>query len=348
MSDLSLDIRFISTISSSLPLFSWQRYGEVASFRCILCGDSKKDKTKTRGFFYPDKHRLGMEYKCHNCGESMKFWYFLKTQFPEYYKEYRLEKFKNAPDKTKTTPAPPMPKKEPPVKKEVVKFKSNPEWIYISELPDSHKAKVYCVERGLTNAQMSKIVYADSFSVWVDKYIGVCDSEVPDNARLVFPFIDENGECYGAQGRVFYPSSDKDRFRIAMQFDSKKGKLFGLERLNLKLPVLVVEGVIDSLFLPNCIAICGGDINESFKTISKDIYVILDNEPRSVDTVNRMRKAIEMGFRVVFWNIDTKYKDINDMVFKGKMTTREIIRHIYENSYAGAQAKAKMTFWKRT
>ena len=44
-------------------------------FRCPLCGDSKKNKLKKRGYFY---RRTGSFY-CFNCGTSMTGYAFLKA-----------------------------------------------------------------------------------------------------------------------------------------------------------------------------------------------------------------------------------------------------------------------------
>jgi len=350
MSDLALDSKYLGIIASSLPLFKWVRLGRIARCRCIICGDSRKDKTKTRGFFYTDKNSAGLHYKCHNCSISMSFSYFLKTQFPEEYKEYRLEAYRTSGNRPVYTPKEePAPEVTPVVTPEVkpVRTQKKYDWRYVSELMPDHPAKQYCIGRGMTDKQMSKIVYAKNFRDWVATHIGEVEKEPPWDERLIFPFIDENGLCFGAQGRKFVPCEDRDRFKSAMSVNAKLGKVFGLERINKDSPVIVVEGVVDSLFLPNCVAICGGDINDFFKTLSKKVFVVLDNEPRSKDTVARMEKAINDGFTVVFWDIDTKFKDINDMILKGGMTPKDIIKHIAEHSYSGVRAKAKLAFWKK-
>ncbi len=342
---LSLDSQYLSEISIYLPLFKWQRGGQVAACRCIICGDSKKDQTKTRGFFYPDEDRTYLRYKCHNCGASMKFSFFLKSNFNETYRDYCLEKFK---DRHKKKPVEKVEEQKPIEVPQETKDKprNKPHWIYVSYLEDNHPAKQYCISRGLSEKHMRRIVYSDCFQKWAYDNIGELELSPPKGPRLIFPFIDENGECYGAQGRIFIETDKSSRFTSAMKKDSKKGKVFGLERVNKTLPVIVVEGVIDSILLPNCIAICGGDMNKEFKNISENVIVALDNEPRSKDTINRTEKAIDMGFRVVIWPLDSKLKDINDMIKSG-MTVRDILKIIAENSFSGLKAKAKLTFWKK-
>lgn len=341
---LSLDSKYLSEISIYLPLFKWQRSGQVAACRCIICGDSKKDQTKTRGFFYPDEDRSCLRYKCHNCGASMKFSFFLKSNFNETYRDYCLERFR---DRHKRTPKIKEPVKViEPSQEPVQEGPKKAHWIYVSFLEDTHPAKQYCVSRGLSEKHMRRIVYSDCFQRWAFDNLGELDSIPPKGPRLIFPFIDENGECYGAQGRVFTDTDKSSRFKSAMKKGSKRGKIFGLETVNKTLPVIVVEGVIDSILLPNCIAICGGDINKEFKNLSDTVIVALDNEPRSKDTINRTEKAIDMGFRVVIWPLDSRLKDINDMIKSG-MTVRDILKIIAENSFSGLKAKAKLTFWKK-
>lgn len=348
MSDFSLDIKYLGSISSHLPLFKWQRYGEVARCRCILCGDSKRDKTKTRGFFYPNEHRTGLQYKCHNCGEPMSFWFFLKKEFPGEYREYRLEQYRGKGGRTERFVDPdPDPIEEVTQEPDSVQTKLKHDWTYVSDLFPEHPARTYCLGRGLSEAHLKRIVYTSNFNDWAAKNIGECLIPPPRDERLVFPFFDEGGRCYGAQGRVFYPCDANSRFKTAMLKDTKLGKVFGLERLNKDSPVIVVEGVIDSLFLPNCVAICGGDINDFFKSLSEKVYVVLDNEPRSRDTIKRMEKAISDGFTVVIWGIDTRFKDINDMIAKGGMSVRDIIKHIANNSLSGTRARTKLAFWKK-
>lgn len=352
MSYLQTDLRFLSEIAGYLPKFKWIKAGRIARCRCIICGDSQKDKTKTRGFFfvYDGEDGEALVYKCHNCGVSLSFGHFLKEEFPDIYRDYRLEHFRGgkveklSSFKPKTEPV--QTPRITPVQTPVI-TSNKYDWQYVSDLGPNHPAKIYCIGRGMTPVQMSKIVFTYNFRDWTEKYIGKVDVLPPKDSRLIFPFIDANGTCYGAQGRAYTEVASHERFRSAMKEGAKEGKVFGLERIDPTKPVIVVEGVIDSLFLPNCIAICGGDISDRFLSLSDTVFVALDNEPRHPDTVNRMEKAISLGYRVVFWEIDTKYKDINDMVLKAKMPTKDILRHIVEKSLSGSRAQLKFKFWKK-
>ena len=86
-----VDSKFIGLVSSRLEKFKRVK-SNLYNFRCPICGDSKKNKSKTRGYLYNVK--ANTNFKCHNCGASMSFNNFLKQIDPAVQKQYALEKFK--------------------------------------------------------------------------------------------------------------------------------------------------------------------------------------------------------------------------------------------------------------
>ena len=87
-----VDSKFIGLISSRLGKFKRVK-NTLYNFRCPICGDSKKNKSKTRGYLYAVK--ANTNFKCHNCGASMSFNNFLKQVDPVIHKQYTMEKFKS-------------------------------------------------------------------------------------------------------------------------------------------------------------------------------------------------------------------------------------------------------------
>ena len=87
-----IEIKYINLLSPRLEKFK-QKAQFLWNFRCPLCGDSQKNKNKTRGFIYMMKGDFF--YKCHNCGASTLFPKFLEMLDVALYKEYRMEKFKD-------------------------------------------------------------------------------------------------------------------------------------------------------------------------------------------------------------------------------------------------------------
>ena len=86
-----IDSKFVGLVSSRLEKFKRVK-ANLFNFRCPICGDSKKNRTKTRGYIYAVK--INTNFKCHNCGSSMSFNNFLKQIDPSLQKQYAMEKFK--------------------------------------------------------------------------------------------------------------------------------------------------------------------------------------------------------------------------------------------------------------
>ena len=74
-----VDSKFIGLISPRLQKFKKIK-SDLYNFRCPICGDSQKNKSKTRGYLYGVK--ADVNFRCHNCGASMTFSNFLKTLDP--------------------------------------------------------------------------------------------------------------------------------------------------------------------------------------------------------------------------------------------------------------------------
>ena len=86
-----LDDKYLGLISPRLEKFKKVRAG-VYNFRCPYCGDSQKHKNKARGYIYQNK--TDYNFKCHNCGMTRSFTYFLKDRDRPLYDEYVMERYK--------------------------------------------------------------------------------------------------------------------------------------------------------------------------------------------------------------------------------------------------------------
>lgn len=285
-------------------------------------------------------------FKCFNGCKSTPFNAFVKNNYPALYSEYKLDILR---EKTGST------------SKKVESDNINTSTIVndqadtivrydisIDTLSEDHEARKYIQERKIPEVAFSRILYTDNFQDWVmnvlkaTKYSG---NRLPDDKRILLPLKDRKGNIFGVQGRSLDPNS-KARY-ITVKKHDKYPKIFGLENIDDTKPILSVEGPIDSLFLPNCIAFCGGDVNVPINVPPENVYVILDNEPRSKDTVIRMRNAIQKGYNVMFWNVPTQFKDINDMIKKGGYSVRDILKMIKHDSRRGAAATVSLSLWKR-
>ena len=86
-----IDVKYINLLSPRLEKFKKVK-PNLYNCRCPLCGDSKRNKTKARGYFYQIKNNTN--YKCHNCGVNISLSNMLKEVDPVMQKEYVFEKFK--------------------------------------------------------------------------------------------------------------------------------------------------------------------------------------------------------------------------------------------------------------
>ena len=119
-------------------------------------------------------------------------------------------------------------------------------------------------------------------------------------------------------------------------------KIYGLDTIDTRQPIYIIEGPFDSTFVKNSVAMCGADIDiGSFGW--RDYIWVLDNEPRNREIVGRISKAIDRGDKVVIWPPSIKQKDINDMVLSG----HDVQKVIESNVYQGLQANLKFTTWKK-
>ena len=69
-----IDIQYINLIGTKIDKFHKVR-DNLWCGRCPICGDSKKDKTKTLPHIYETKMGAKTDYavKCHNCAYSTSF-----------------------------------------------------------------------------------------------------------------------------------------------------------------------------------------------------------------------------------------------------------------------------------
>ena len=333
-----IDQKYINLCTSRVEKFKKVR-DNLWNFRCPICGDSRKHKNKARGFVY--RKKASFFYKCHNCGVGLTFNNFLKHIDHGLYTEYRVEKYKEGETQGNT----PIPDKSP-FKFEAPKFdksmnKHLDNLSKFSDLKEDHPALSYVKNRKIPKEHWDKLYLADKFYEWSNSIFPEKFKSINiDYPRLVIPFFDKSGEIFAYQGRAF--GKEEPRY-ITLKIVSEKEKIYGLERINYDSHVYVVEGPLDSLFIDNCIAVAGADLN-LLELNPNSTTVIYDNEPRNKHTVERMFKSVDKNYHVVVWPQDLKQKDINDMYLSG---IEDVKSFIDEHSYQGLEAYLKINQWKK-
>ena len=320
-----IDTKYINLISSKLSKFKKVKT-DLYNFRCCLCGDSQKNKNKTRGYFYAVKNNTN--FKCHNCGASLSFNNFLKTIDPTLHQEYSMEKFKEGFTGKNFVV------EEPKNNFEVPKFNQK---IDLPRASQNQLSKKYLEDRKLNP---DKFFYAEKFKEWTNTKIKTFDetSLKYEESRIVIPLY-YNKNLIGFQGRALKPSKIK---YITIMLDEESPKVYGYDTIDKSQPVYVLEGPFDSSFVKNSIAMCGSDLDLKHLNISHPVYVY-DNEPRNKEIHSRMSKKIKQGYSIVIWPSFIKEKDINDMILSG-LDVQSVLE---SNTCSGLEAKLKFTTWKK-
>jgi len=338
-----IDKKFVNFVGASLEKFAWKK-DTLASCRCPICGDSSKNKNKTRGFFFVNKNKYF--YKCHNCGVSCNLYGFLEKVSPSLCKEYSLEVWKDG-DGLKTKK-----KTEPVVAIKKIKKKYTIELPSVSELPPNHPCRTFVELRKIPRTAWKYLYYAEDFGTWARTINSESADALEQSSRLVIPIVNEKGELVGAQGRALSVTGDRNARKTARYITIKtegqehKG-WFGLDRVDTG-TIYVVEGPLDSLFIPNCVAMIGlsDALNVPSHLKSRSLVYLIDNEPRNEAVVITIGKLLDQDKKVCIWPDHIKHKDLNDMIMAG-MSEKELLQTIKENTVSGLLGKIKFNNWKK-
>ena len=279
------------------------------------------------------KIKNNFTYKCHNCGVGRSLANFLRDQDTHLYDQYIMEKFKEGrTGKGTATASPKFNFTEPKFVTKKVDLEK------ISELNNSHPARVYLEQRGIKD--LDYFYYCPKFKEWTNKQKKTFDTLRQDSPRIIIPFKDKDGNLFGYQGRSLAPKA-KLRY-ITIMLDEDQPKIFGLDRINTDEPIYIVEGPFDSTFIKNSVAMAGSDADIRTFGWSDHIW-IFDNEPRNREIVARISKVIDRGDKVVIWPKNIQQKDINDMHLAG----HDVQTLVESNIYQGLQATLKFNDWKK-
>jgi len=333
-----IDSKYLGRLSYKLRNFK-KKKENYWNFSCPICGDSKQDKLKARGYAYEYKARLVM--KCFNCGFSSNIGTLIKHIDANLYNEYVLERYKENASKyhdhvdiTETDYV-----EEIVISTDLQKAGA----LCIDTLPFDHPAIKYVVKRKIPTDKWKYLYFAPKFKTFVNNlkfHFPNTDIDVP---RLIIPYFDKD-KPFALQGRAFGKEEPK---YITIKLDETKEKIYGLDRIDYSKTIYIVEGPIDSLFLPNTIAVSGAGMDtHAISNLKKNAVLVMDNEPRSKEIVNYIEKYIDQGYNVCMWPDTVREKDINDMILNGK-TSDQILDIINKNTYQGIEATLKLTEWRK-
>lgn len=258
----------------------YRQLGDKYNFRCNVCGDSLKNKSKQRGYIL--KNRKLWVYYCQNCQASMSITKWLKTYFPEYWKEYL---------------------KQSCLKKTVEQPKLNiPKVLYNEKKDLKHFVPIL---KGTSELFQTAIELCKSRlipeSVWKHWYVA---EDGYFKNRMIIPYLDDKGKIYNYQARALVKDLEpKYISRIGDSFN----KVYGYYTADKEQPVMITEGVIDSLFLENSIAVSGLKKVFDPKVFEfKRRYYLLDSDK---DAQKKNIQLLNNGEYVFRWQLFLK--DLN-------------------------------------
>ena len=334
---LLIDIAYLHEISSRLERFT-NKGGTLYNFRCNYCGDSQKKKSKSRAYLYAKDNDL--YFRCHNCNVSTTFSKFLQHIDPILHKRYVFERFFKGETGNHNYQKPILPSSDSmdAFRKRIKDPYQTIELESIESLDPAHYARVYLENRKIPKEFFTKLFYTNDFK----KYVSTIDPEkakdLPRNeSRIVIPFFDKKGNYLALQGRALENSL---RY-ITIKLHESNEKIYGLDRLNIKQTVRIVEGPLDSLFLKNSLAVCGSDLATLCKKYPDAVY-IFDNESANREITKKIEQLINGNYKVVIWDKNLKSKDINDMVLAGM----DVEKLVNENTYKSLEAKLRFGKWR--
>jgi hypothetical protein len=324
---LFVDKKYINFVSSHFQKFKWKSE-KLANCRCVFCGDSEEDPNKMRGYFFTKNNTFF--YKCHNCGTAFNVYTVLEKLSPSLCREYRMESEWLSSNKLEI-----LPKLEKPVSDVPLNIQ------YLSDLPPTHKARVYVEGRKIPQRAWKDIGYTEDFSELAVSLNPDYNGRFYKEDRLVVVIRDRSG-IIGIQGRSF---SKRAKMKYITLKKKDEEMFYNLNGVDLSKTFYVTEGPFDSMFLPNALATLGvsGFKNLSSKIDDTNAVYIVDNQPKNKDVVKLMNWFVTSNKNLFVFPTHIKQKDIHDMVLDGV----DVLSLLKENTYSGLKALLKFNEWKK-
>lgn len=334
---LWIDQKYLNLLSPKLERFK-RKSDNLYNCRCPVCGDSKKNKFKARGYIYDVKNSLA--YKCHNCGFSGGLGKLIEQVDPHLHNQYKMERFKERGHRQSNT---------------VTRFEYKPNFdeykkdpLYgvkrIKDLEFNSKPVQYIIKRQIPMEIARELCYVDNIQKLEDLFPEYKNRLIGKEERILIPCYTRDKKLIGLTCRGI----NNERLRyVTIKAIKDHPLVFGLDKVNINKPIYVLEGPIDSMFIDNSISVGGSDFKRIADFASKETFVMVyDNQPRNKELLSIMERCIDDGYTVVIWPNNLKEKDINEMILAG-MSKEEVFQIINSNAYKNLAAKAKFKEWRK-
>lgn len=336
-----VDSMYVNQLSPRLRNFKKKR-NDLWNFSCPICGDSKKDAKKARGFVYARKGQLF--YKCYNCPASSNFANFLKEVDPTLYDAYLVDRYAEGNEKNikKDEILRVMDFKQP-------EFRKQKEILIglntIASLDENHPAKQYIKSRQIPVDFWRDMFWTEDFRDVAIRFDKKYEKLKPNDARIVVPFVDSDDKVTAIQGRTL-DKDNKLRY-ITVKASDCATKVYGLDRVKRNELIYVVEGLFDSMFLPNCIAAACSDLRVVEDFVPKQKCVLVpDRQPKNREIVRQIGKFVKDGWSVCLLPNSLKSKDINDYILCDGKAPQELLDIIQRHTYSGLELEFEFSNWR--
>lgn len=265
---------------------------EKYNCRCPICGDSKTNKRKRRGWFIWNRKFDTYVFNCFNCGETTNFQKICKLLRPSLFENYSTEekkvKFNDFVYNSQSN--------------KDISDVIHDDSIEVALLPkdtikcsDNSKCLDYLRNRKVPERFIKKWKYNDKYG-------------------LIIPFEFDDTTIYGWQSRnldtkYFHISLPEENMKIWNWFSVDKSK-----------PVFICESIIDATMLyrigEQSIAMLGADINlDSFMELDEPIFAF-DNDKTGLDKTIKYSKLFPDALFLVY-DKRIKQKDLNEIITSG-------------------------------
>ena len=257
-------------------------------FRCPICGDSQKNKRKSRGVYYTKTN----SYHCFNCGVSCGAYKLLAALqgVPEesVKKDFVSEARKI--DTSKRQPIPQVSEK----KQEVDVLRHNADWTPSPLVQD------FIRSRKLDEAPFKPA----NWELYLDS----------KKRRIVLPWV-RDGEMKYFQLRAI----DKDQTPKYLFPRDVEKSIFNIDAIDDSLGMIfMLEGAIDSAFTKNSIAIGGVSLTEHQNSLLENYFssriLLLDNQNVDETARKKLEKIVRdhPEQKIFVWPKDITEKDVNE------------------------------------
>lgn len=281
------------------------REGNKLLFRCPICGDSKRFLNKKRGYYY----LTSASYHCFNCDITISGIRLLSILSGEDFDTVNARFFGKIFDGKHYTTATEGHSLDSPNHEadSIFAFKSvvNPKW----KMPLTDRAREYLSRRRVLEAPFLK----------ESLYSYVAGN---GNEYILIPWRINGVDAY-------YQLNDFLGIREGRKYVFPKGlekTVYGVDNIDLMFPYIICfEGVYDSLFVPNGVAIGGKNLtNRQARFLKKrfphhKLVMSLDNDRAGLEAMARSMRSTNLPYRMMYYrwfDANTKAKDVNDLVLE--------------------------------